>query len=207
MNAVKESPEKTMLEQIADHLLAAQREIDEFVIQIALGKAEAKEEFERVKKEFRMKVHEFKVLLSDFPEQAMSQELKQRMDELEVQLALGKADTKEQFDEQKKKLVRIISSIEAAVKSWFGQLESSPAFGHEIEIFKLKLEILRLRFNIRKFEIKDEFKEQMAKARREIEKVKIGAKNKFAGSKRKYQDFADEISLSYSHLKKAVNKL
>lgn len=207
MTKVKEPTGKTTLEKIAEQLLVAQKEIDEFVVQMALGKAEAKDEFEEIKKQFRARVHEFKLLLNDLPRHAMSPNIKQRIDELEVQLALGKAETKDQFEDQKNKLLKAINGIEAAVNKWIGELENSPTFGHEIEKFKLKLEILRLRFSLKKIEVKDEFKEQMAKTKKVIEKLSKKAHDKVAAQKIKYRDFSNEITQSYDHLKSAIRKL
>lgn len=207
MTKVKEPTGKTTLEKIAEQLLVAQKEIDEFVVQMALGKAEAKDDFEEIKKQFRARVHEFKLLLNDFPRHAMSPSIKQRIDELEVQLALGKAETKDQFEDQKDKLLKAINGIEAAVNKWIGELENSPTFGHEIEKFKLKLEILRLRFSLKKIEVKDEFKDQMSKTKEVIEKFSKKAHDKVAAQKIKYRDFSNEITQSYDHLKNAIRKL
>ena len=207
MTNQQENTEKTLLQKIADQLLAAQREIDEFVVQIALGKAEAKEEFHHLKTEFRNRVHEFKLLLNEFPKGIVSPELSQKIDELELQLALGKVETVSQFEDQKEKILKALGKIETELKHWIGELESSPTFGHEIEKFKLKLEILRLRFSVKKLEVKDEFKSQMAKARQEIDQATTKARAKLAAGKRKYRDFSDEITLSYDHLKKAIKHL
>jgi len=77
-------------------------------------------------------------------------------------------------------------------------------FSHDIEKFKLKLEIIRLKFNLKKFEVKDAFKEGMSNARREIE---TGIRNKLKDGSSKYSDFQDEMSLAYKHLKKALSDL
>lgn len=206
-SAMKDDKENALLVKIADQLLVAQKEIDEFVLQVSLGKAEAREEFEKIKNEFRIKLREFRQLLDDFPHKVITPEVKQKIEELELQLALGKAETKDEFEKQKGNLTKAILSIENTIKVWMKDAEHSSTFDHEIEKFKLKLEILRLKFNLKKFEVKDDFREQMATTKREIEKIAELAKSKLKEGKMKYKDFTAEISNGYDQLKKAVKRL
>jgi len=67
MPTKKEDKDKPVLQRIADQLLVAQQEIDDLALQLALGKAEAREKFQEVKKEFRHHVAEFKILMKDMP--------------------------------------------------------------------------------------------------------------------------------------------
>jgi tRNA U34 5-methylaminomethyl-2-thiouridine-forming methyltransferase MnmC len=199
--------EKPILEKIADKLLKAQQEIDELVIQFALGKAEGKEKFEEIKKEFRQRVSEFKKLLEIVALDFLTPETRQKIEELEVQLALGKAESKELFEEQKKKIMKALLEVEAAIKPWINSTKLPDNFSHDVEKFKLKLEIIRLKFQLKKFEIKDAFKNNMADARRKIEKISTGIKQKLEAGSFKYDDFRDEMSLAYKHLKKALTDL
>jgi len=95
--------EKPVLQKIADKLLGVQQELDELVGQFALGKAEGKEKFEEIKKEFRQRVSEFKKLLAAPAAGLLTPEARQKIEELEVQLALGKAESRELFEQQKRK--------------------------------------------------------------------------------------------------------
>ncbi len=204
---MNDDKKKKLLVKIADQLLIAQKEIDEFVLQVSLGKAEVREEFEKIKKEFRSKLDSFRQLLNDFPHKDITPEVRQKIEELELQLALGKAETKEEFEKQKASLTKTILSIENAIKDWLTDAEHTSNFDHEIEKFKLKLEILRLRFNLKKFEIKDDFTEQMTSAKREIEKITESAKSKWVERKMKYKDISKEIAKGYDQLKEAVKRL
>jgi hypothetical protein len=199
--------EKPIVEKITDKLLIAQQEIDELVVQFALGKAEGKEKFEEIKKEFRQRVSELKKLLETAALDFLTPETRQKIDHLEVQLALGKAESKELFEEQKKKIIKALSEVEAAIKPWINSIKLPDNFSHEMEKFKLKLEIIRLKFQLKKFEIKDVFKDNMADTRRKIEKINAGIKHKLEAGSLKYSDFQDEMSLAYKHLKKALTDL
>lgn len=203
----KEDTEKPVLQRIADQLLVAQQEIDDLALQLALGKAEAREKFQEVKKEFRHHVAEFKVLVKDMPGSLITPEVRQKIDELEVQLALGKAETKEEFETQKQKLTKTLEYIEHELREWFNETERNTHLGHEFQKFKLKMEILRLKLTLKKFELRDGFKDKMSTARREIEKMGINAKSAMATGKKKYTHFTGEVSTAYSHLKKAIKEL
>lgn len=207
MKEEMKTSEKPVLQKIADKLVGVQKELDELVVQFALGKAEGKEKFEEIKKEFRQRVSEFKKLLDDPAAGLLTPETRQKIEELEVQLALGKAESKELFEEQKKKILKTLSHVEEGIKNWVTSGKVPTDFAHDIEKFKLKLEIIRLKFNLKKFEVKDEFKERMSDARREIEKITTGIGIKLKDGSSKYSDFRDEMSLAYKHLKKAVSDL
>lgn len=203
----QEPTEKSVLQNVSEKLLTAQQEIDELALQLALGKAEAKDKFEEIKKEFRTQVGELKNLLETTSDNSLSTEVRAKIEELELQLALGKADSKDLFEEQKKKITKAVTSLEEEIKAQWKKLKSPDFFTHEAEKFKLKLEIIRLRFGLKKFEVKEDYQTTMAAVRREIEKMTSGTKDKLNKGKEKYDDFNDEISLAYKHIKKAVDSL
>ncbi len=203
----EETMEKTVLQKVSEKLLEAKQEIDELALQLALGKAEGKEKFEEIKKEFRTQVTELKDLLTKTSDRDLSPEVKAKIEALELQLSLGKADSKELFEVQKKKIINALSSLETEIKEQWQKIKTPHLFAHEVEKFKLKLEILRLRFGLKKFEIKEDYHTWMATARTEITNLTSGAREQLTKGKEKYGDFKDEVSLAYKHLKKAVESL
>ena len=207
MKEEMKTSQKPVLQKIADKLIGVQQELDELVVQFALGKAEGKEKFEEIKKEFRKRVSEFKDLLDDSVAGLLTSDIKQKLEDLEVQLALGKAESKDLFEEQKKKILKALSKVESEIRLLIDTARLPDNFSHDVEKFKLKLEIIRLKFNLKKFEMKDTFKEGMSDARREIEKITSGITSKLKDGSSKYSDFRDEMSLAYKHLKKALSDL
>ena len=187
----------TLFEKIINGLKKTQKEIEEFALQFALGKAEAADKFEELKKEFNSKVNKWQ---SEFSKTG----LKSKFEELKLQLALGKADAKDLFDEQRKNILNSIQLVEAELKSDPKLNERLEDFKSEVEKFKLKLEILKLQFELKRFEVKDEFKEAMSDAGIKIDKLFNKVEEKWDDAKKKSYDFSEEIKLSYEHLKKAV---
>jgi hypothetical protein len=201
-----ETIEKTSLtDKIINGLKKAIEELEQFRLQASLGKAEAKDVYEEVKKKFNLYVHEAKLQINGIKEIAKekSTELKTALEELQVQLALGKAETKEIFEEQRKKITHALSSLEAFIHSNKTSNEYYTKLMMESEKFKLKLDILHLQYKLSKLsklEKMDEKKESLSKILSDI-------KNRLAKTEKeaegKWDHFHEEISNAYSHLKKA----
>jgi len=191
---------------VSEKLLLAQQEIDELTLQLALGKVEAKDKFEEIKHTFKMYVIELKNLLSA-SQKAITPEVRSKLEELELQLSLGKADTKDLFEAQKKKIMQSISNLEDVIKKYWSTMQMPDFFSHEVEQFKLKMEILKLRFRLKGFDIKDEYRSKMQAVRREIKRLATHANDKLYTRPDRYNDFRYEISLAYKHLKNAVESL
>jgi len=85
-------------------------ELEEFQVQATLGKAEAQDKYEEVKKKFNLFIHDSEFKIKGIKEKI--EDVNTNFDELRVQLALGKAETKEIFKKQKKELLSKIHEIE-----------------------------------------------------------------------------------------------
>jgi hypothetical protein len=204
----KETKIKTpLLEKMAEGLLQAQQEIDELALQLSLGKSEAKEKLEEVKKEFIKGINTLKKSLQSALDQPIPLALKMKFEAVELQLQVGKVQSKESFDSQIKLLIVATIALEEEIRSLLHKMEVKGYFGHEIEKFLLKLEILRLKFGIKKFEIKENFRSEMATIRKSIESFRENAKKLKALPAAAYDDIKTEISSNYKSLKNAINKL
>jgi hypothetical protein len=204
----KETKIKTpLLEKMAEGLLQAQQEIDELALQLSLGKSEAKEKLEEVKKEFIKGINTLKKSLQSALDQPIPLALKMKFEAVELQLQVGKVQSKESFDSQIKLLIVATIALEEEIRSLVHKMEVKGYFGHEIEKFLLKLEILRLKFGIKKFEIKEGFRSEMATVRKSIESFRENAKKLKALPAAAYDDIKTEISSNYKSLKNAINKL
>lgn len=196
-----------LLEKMAEGLLQAQQEIDELALQLSLGKSEAKEKLEEVKKEFIKGINTLKKSLQSALDQPIPLALKMKFEAVELQLQVGKVQSKESFDSQIKLLIVATIALEEEIRSLLHKMEVKGYFGHEIEKFLLKLEILRLKFGIKKFEIKEGFRSEMATVRKSIESFRKNAKKLKALPAEAYDDIKTEISSNYKSLKNAINKL
>jgi len=207
MNTTTSTTEKSTLVKIAEKLLQAQQELDELAVQLALGKAEAKDKFEEIKHEFAIRVNELKQMISTNSRSQEVTDLLARIETLDALLNVGKAETPDSFEVQKRKIIEAIGEIEDRIRHKFLTLVDANHFTNEFEKFKLKLEIIRLKFVVKKFEVKDGFRAGMKIAHKEITGIVEGTEHQFKKVRDKYDDFTEEISTTYKHLKKAVKKL
>ncbi len=207
METATSATEKSILLKIANKLTLAQQELDELAVQLALGKAEATDKFEEIKKEFNTRLADLKQRMETTTSSEFTDELKVKLAELETELKAEKAVTGDLFEKQKSKIILAMADLEYTLKEKFANSHLLTDAIHEFEKFKLKMEILRLRFTLKKFEIKDGFRNGMNDASREIKKIWAGAKNKFDEAKETYHDFQDEIEESYQHIRKAIKRI
>ena len=193
--------------QFVDKVIGALRktatDLEEFRVQTALGKAEAQDKFEEVKKKFNLFVHDSEFKVKGVKDKI--EELNAKFDELRVQLALGKAETKEVFKKQKKQLLLTLHDIELKIKTNDTLNRMYALSLIEIEQFKIQLEILEERFNKEKDEAKDTFEKGKKDFNAFIDKVK----EKYGKKKveeTQLEHFQNEISEAFSHFKKAFTK-
>lgn len=189
-----------------DNVIGALRktaiELEAFQVQVALGKAEAKDKYAEMKKRYNAFIHDSEYKIEGVKDKI--EELHMKFDELRVQLALGKADTKELFEEQKKQLHKTIHDIEVKIKT-NDTLNSMYAFALiELEQFKIQLEILEQRFS----ENKDKAKVLFEKGRDNFNAFIAKMKDKYSGKKEmtQFEHFQYEISEAFDHFKNAFSK-
>lgn len=193
-----------LADQVVKGFRKAATELEKFQLQFALGKAEAKDQYEDLKKSFNQKVHEVKLKTIKGKEQA--QKLHQLLDELQVQLALGKAETKEAFDRQRKKINAKMHEIELWIKAHPTLLNAYESLVEEFEKVKIKLEILWINYKLSKSEPTDSIK----KRRAEMDKIIAGLQASVTKEKKTkesgWQHFGSEMTEAFNHLKAAFTK-
>ena len=189
-----------------DKVIAALRksatELEELQVKAALGKAEAQDKYEEVKKNFNRFIHDSEFKIKGVKEKI--DELHTKFDELRVQLALGKAETKEIFKKQKKQLLSIIHDIEVKIKTNETLNRMYALTLIEIEQFKIQLEILEQKFSKEKSDAKDSFE----KGKQDFNSFIDRFRGKYAKKKEETQleHFQNEISEAFDHFKKAFSK-
>jgi len=201
-----ETKEKTKItDTILNGLKKAAIEMEELRVQVALGKAEAKDLYEENKKKFNNIIHEAKNDLNAFKNKTASEVLTLRvfLETLQVQLALGKAETKEAFEEQRKKISKALNELEGLIKTNETTSEYYTKLLGEVEKFKIKLEIIKLRYELKKLGAGEEFEERKADFLNKLKSFKTNIFAKTEKQKDKVMHFQDEIKEAYGHLKKA----
>ena len=193
--------------QFVDKVVIALRktalELEEFQVQAALGKAEAKDKYEDVKKKFNLFIHDSEFKIHGIKEKI--DDVNTKFDELRVQLALGKAETKEIFLKQKKQILNTLHEIEVKIKTNDTLNRMYAIALIQIEQFKIQLEILEQKFSKDKTGAKDTFE----KGKQDFNSFIDRFKGKYANKKEvtKFEHFQNEISEAFSHFKRAFAKV
>ena len=122
---------------------------------------EAANRFEALKSDFKESLGAIEQKLVGVlrPDDARLAELKQKIDELRLQLALGKAESLEMFEEQQKKIQLQWSILKANLEKIpeYNSLqdEVKSAFNE----WRVRLEMIKIQFSLGKMELKDNLKE------------------------------------------------
>jgi hypothetical protein len=191
--------------QFIDKVIIALRKtainLEEFHVKTALGKAEAKDKYEEVKKEFNLYIHDSEYKIQKVKENI--DDLKAKFDELRVKLALGKAETIQVFKKQKKQLLLTLHEIEVKIKSNDTLKRIYAITLIEIEQFKIQLEILEEKYKSDKKEATSSFKKGKEEFNSFIDK--ITAKYSKKKEETKLEHFQNEIAEAFNHFKNAFS--
>jgi hypothetical protein len=198
--------QKPILIKIADQLLKDQQELDHLAVQLSLGGAEVKEEFEKTKTKMKNSLHEFKVELTSKIDLEYAF-LDSSLTDLENELDEGEAKTKEMFLKQKKNILKKLEAVKIEIESNPSVLKVADFFTSASIITKLQLEILEKNFDKKKVELTAEYNEEMITAQEKINSIISKLKEKQEDANLKWENFKDEIHISYEHLRKAIQVL
>jgi hypothetical protein len=190
------------IDKVVEALNKTAIELEEFQVKAALGKTEALEKYEELKKKFNIFINDNKTKIKTGKEKV--DHIHAKFDELRVQLVLGKAETAEKFNEQKKQLLLTMHHLEVEIKTNETLKRMYAFILIEIEKFRISLEILEEKFNKGKSDTKISFE----KGKQEFKNFIDGLKSKYSKKEEtKWDHFQNEISDALTHLKQAfVNK-
>lgn len=202
-----ETLEQTSItEKFINRLKKATNELEEFRLQAALGKAEARDAYESAKKKFNKYVIDATQKLESSKEIAKEKsiQLKTALEILQVQLALGKADTRDAFEVQRKKITKALNELEELIKKNKTANEYYSKLLLEVGKFKIKLDILKMRYELNKLETRVEYEERKKDLSKKLSDIKKRLLKNEEKAEGKWEHFRDEVSDAYSHLKKAL---
>lgn len=178
-------------------------QLEELQVQLALGKAEATDKYEEVKKKFVSYLRGTKKKIVD-TEINVENIIHADIDELQVQLALGKAETRDQFNEQKKRIFRAVNKLDKRLQVMPNAEKADENLRHEMETFRIKLELLDLHYDLGMMDARDELEKRKHDLQSALEKLKAKYESKKAKTGKQLDSRAAELKEAYRHLKKAV---
>jgi hypothetical protein len=152
-------------------------DIESLQVTLHLGKADASDEFEKQKTNLSKWLKEAKEKMTDLTEEKAN-DLKAKMEELELQAALGKADGADELKKQQKNINHAIHNLKKSVKESYGKsgdkkAEFSEFVDQKLDHFHTQFDIFRLHFHLGKKdgqEVWDEKKAEMETKLKDLNK-------------------------------------
>jgi hypothetical protein len=196
--------ESSLTDKVIAGLKKAVVEIEEFRVQAALGKAEARDVFEASKKKLNKYVQEAHIRLESAKSttRKKTDDLRAILETLQVQLALGIADGKEEFEKQRKKIARTLKELETLLEESKITDEYYTVLRMEAKKFKIKLDIVKLRYELNKLNAKEEFEDRKKEFSKKLAAMKKTLLEKEKSAEITWEHFSEDVADAYSHLKK-----
>lgn len=192
----------TFTDKVIDRLRKAATELEELQVQLSLGKAEARDKFEELKKNFSKTIQQIAADLKSAGAEK-SVELRSLFDELQLQLSLGRAEAKEVFNEQRKKIETILHKVEQKIKSEPSNRELIDKLFDDIRKFRITLEIIAIAYELGKYEFGDAYKAHKKEFEQKLNAIKKKVEAQTDEIEKRAETFKNEISEAYNHLKQA----
>ena len=150
----------TFEDQWKQWMAEGRKRFEEMQVQFSLGKMDAADAFEKQKDFLRGAVSNWKQELDKATDVAEehAQKLKASLEELQVQLNLGKAEGREKFEEQRKKIDLAMQEVYAAGKKAYHNNYDNMMhlFDSNAQAFKTGIEIIQLQFALVKMDVKED---------------------------------------------------
>lgn len=190
------------IDRVADAMRKAATELEELQVKINLGKADAEDKFEEMKKRLNQFLWEHQNEVDAGKEKLA--EINMMFDPLRAYLEEGKAKTLEEFKAQKEKMEAKIDEIIDKIKSDEKLKTYYAMVLIELEKFKTQLHFMMSNYEAGKEAAKETFE----KGKAEFEKFVDQMKSKYQEAKDdgRIDHFKDEIKQAFGHFKSAFAK-
>ncbi len=178
--------------------------LEELEVQLALGKAEAKEMIEKERKNLSLYMQEQRKRMKEAEERFEDgkADLIEKFDKLEDRLSKDMADNKEDFDAQKRDILEAIYELEQMIKDKYGMMEED--MREQLDHFKTKLDGYRVQLALGKYDMEDALEEKKAEIRSAVTGVRERMRKE---TPNKLEIISDEVGIAADHLKKALKEV
>ena len=191
---------KSFREQLGELIQKAEAELDELQLNIALGKMTGADLFEDIKRELRESFREIK---SDLHNPGNENEFTQLVNSLYSLAQSGKAEAAEAFEEQKLKITNVISQLEKLVQGAGGPLsnETIIKIRNEIDKFRLKMEILHIRYELGRLDRREKIETGKVKFHKNFNHLLTNLSEDLSGNA---EEDGNRLKNAYEKLRKLV---
>jgi hypothetical protein len=193
---------KTYREKLSQLILNAETEIDELRIKVALGKLHGADIFQEMKKDLGEVIDTIEGELSG-ESREISDSIISRAANLKDQLSAGKAVTLKDYEEQKEKISNSIRQLDQTVRDARLKISQSVRLNiqNELEKFLLKLEVLQIRYELGRLDLKDKVEDKKRKFRKQFEELLATLEDETHG---RMEEHGNELKDAYDQLREMI---
>lgn len=180
--------------------------LEDLQVQMALGKAEARDAFERERKNVNEYVNDLKTEAKKTEKNGKDyrQILKDKLFVFNTQISKEAPATKRSYDQWKKNTLQSVYELELAMKEGYGT--GGYSLQAKLDAFKPKLDAFRIQLALGDFEALEELQKSMEDLISRLDEM-AEKLNKQEKASEKIDTFAEEMNHSFDHMKKAFGEL
>jgi len=183
---------------------------EELRVQLHLGSKELSDKFEEHKKEIADWSKETRTTLEN-ETASTSKEMRAKLEALEVQAALGKAESKEALQAQRKKLTSLITEAnEASIKLMGSSKKNIRQFAAnadgKFDEWHTRFDLLKLQLSLGAADASAEWDDKKHDLKKSIHNLESKLEDISHESEESWSNFKGEISEAWTHVKKAFSK-
>lgn len=197
---------------IKEHLETLKTTVEGLNVQLHLGKADAEKAFEEQKANLRDWTVKMSSRLDEAKELNKDQlaKIRQTLEELRVQAALGKATSEDLLREQQKELKKRLEQLRSDIDLVFGTgKEHSDAFLEELSLrlhdYQVKFDIFKLQLQLAKMEGEQEWENRRKEAEIKLQEFQKDLEKRAEEASGKLENFSKEMSQAWKHVRKAFD--
>ena len=181
--------------------------LDELEVQLALGKAEAKEALVREKETISKYISDQKAQFEAGEIKAVQKkkDWKAEYENLYMLLNEDWGRTKTSYKKKKEALLRSLHEMELALKKYYSEV--TPLTGGEVMELKESMDAYRIKLALSTYENFSELTDEQDALQEVLERIINKLNKQLYPEERKIEHVLEEISASFDHLKRAFNEL
>ncbi|MFN5324727.1 MAG: hypothetical protein ACK5C5_07405 [Bacteroidota bacterium] len=190
-------------QKLTAFITKTQEEIDSLRVKAALGRMDAADVLNEMAKDMSQNLH---VLAQELQRDgsAVASKASGYLEQLRLQATLGKAEAAKVYNERKEALRNSVSEMDTWLRN--EGLALSPELRmriqNELEKFKLKLDILRIRYELGKLEAREVMEEKRSRFKTELQEIVSSLKT---DAELKKEEMGSKLSSAYEALRRSWN--
>ncbi len=186
-----------------------QQKAEELRLQLHLGSKEAAEAYEKQKKEMANWAAELRNKLEQSKDKS-SEQLRQSLEELELQAALAKADGEDALKAQQARFENTLKKVEAEVNSYAGKADTAfDEFAEKAEAkfenWRMRMEVFHLQLHLGAKEASEEWEGMQLKAEQKLQKISSTIENAKKEGEAGWNNLKTEVKRSWDDIKSIFN--